>query len=367
VPEREHPRALAIDATLWDEPTTGIGLYTHELTAALEATGVHPLKLGARYSGDSPGGAEKRTTWTLATLPRVLREKQVALYHAHGNCNLPLTKVPGTRFVLTVHDLIPLLLPETTSFRYRTQFRIWLTRSLQVADHVLCVSELSRRDLLRAFPIPEARTSVVYNGVDHVLRQPPLTTAEQDAIRSFALPSEFILFAGSWDVRKNLALVLDAWERLPLANRVPLVLVGQPWFGSGPVERRVTELRAAGRDLRALGFQSSAVLYELMRRATVFVFPSLYEGFGLPPLEAMRLGTPTIVSTAGSLPEVCGDAALAVDPHDAAGLAAALTRLLTSKSEREGRRLAGEQWASAFTWQRTARQTAAIYEHVLSA
>src|SRR5205814_10273483 len=106
-----------------------------------------------------------------------------------------------------------------------------------------------------------------------------------------------------------------------------LVLVGQRWFGSGPLERRIAQLRDGGLDLRPLGYQPPELFYELIRRAALLVFPSRYEGFGLPPLEAMRLGVPAVVSNAGSLPEVCGDAAVQVGPDDSRALAEAVARL----------------------------------------
>ncbi|MBL0695560.1 glycosyltransferase family 4 protein [Comamonas sp. JC664] len=356
---------IAYDATLWDEPTTGIGLYTRCLASSLEALGVRLTRVGANASGEAPRAKAGRTAWTLAGLPRVLQDARASLYHAHGNFNLPLVRAPGVKYVLTVHDLIPLLMPETVSAAFRWQFRLWLSRSLMVADQVVCVSERTRQDLLARHPEVEARTVVVPNGVDHV-HAPELDATSKDFLRALALPKDYVLYAGSLDVRKNVDLVLDALERLRLRGRpASLVLAGQSWFGAGRVESRISRLRSEGHDVRSLGYQSDAVFYELMRRAAVFVFPSRYEGFGLPPLEAMRLGTPTIVSSAGSLPEVCGDAALSVRPDDANGLARALERLLHSPEERRALAERGIAQAAKFTWKRTAEGTLAAYEAAL--
>ncbi len=152
----------------------------------------------------------------------------------------------------------------------------------------------------RATPRRRTRCRWSYNGVDHVDGHVPDATTEE-FLRALALPQRFVLYAGSLDVRKNVSLVLDALERLKARGRpVSLVMVGQSWFGSGAVESRVARMRSEGHDIRPLGYQSEPVFFELMRRAAVFVFPSKYEGFGLPPLEAMRLGTPAIVSTTGA-------------------------------------------------------------------
>ncbi|NVI99579.1 glycosyltransferase family 4 protein [Myxococcus sp. AM009] len=356
---------IAFDATLWDEPTTGIGLYTRCLASALEALGVQLIRMGAQSSGEAPRAKAGRTAWTLGGLPRVLQGSDAPLYHAHGNFNLPLIRAPGMKYVLTVHDLIPLLMPETVSSAFRWQFRLWLSRSLMVADQVVCVSERTRQDLLARYPEAESRTVVVPNGVDHV-HAPALDDTSKDFLRALSLPKEYVLYAGSLDVRKNVDLVLDALELLrPRGRPVSLVLAGQRWFGAGRVESRISRMRSEGFEVRSLGYQSDAVFYELMRRAAVFVFPSRYEGFGLPPLEAMRLGTPTIVSTAGSLPEVCGDAALSVGPDDANGLARALDRLLHSPEERRALAERGRAQAAKFTWKRTAEGTLAAYEAAL--
>ncbi len=358
---------IAFDASLWDEPTTGIGLYTRCLASALEREGVALERFGARVSGEHPRGRMGRTGYALARLPRDLRGSQARLFHALGNFNLPLTRLPGKAYVLTVHDLIPLTMRETVSTAFRWQFRLWLARSVMIADRVICVSAHTRDELLARFPEVAGRTEVVHNGVDHVSAE-RLDATGQDFVRALALPRDFVLYAGSLDVRKNVGLVLDALERLRARGRpASLVLAGQSWFGAGPVETRVGRMRAEGFDIRPLGYQAAPVFYELMRRAAVFVFPSRGEGFGLPPLEAMRQGTATVISNAGSLPEVCGDAAPAVGPDDAEGLAATIDRLLRSPEERRSWAEKGRRRAADFTWQRAAERTLAVYEAALAA
>jgi glycosyltransferase involved in cell wall biosynthesis len=358
------PGAVAIDATLWDEPTTGIGLYTRQLTAALERQGWPVLRLGATTSGDAPRGSLGRSAWTLGPLSEAFRDHGVGLYHAFGNFNLPLVRPPETRFVLTVHDVIPDLLPETASFAFRTQFRVWLGRSVRIADRIVCVSETTRKDLAERFRVPREKMVVIHNGVDHVDTSRP-SQDDRGVLRGLDLPPSFFLFAGSWDARKNVLQVLESWSRLPENGRLPLVLVGQPWFGSGPAEKRVAELQARGAPVRTLGFQNGPVLYEIMRRATVFVFPSFYEGFGLPPLEAMRLGTPTIISDRGALPEVCGEAALRVAPDETEALRMAMARLAADPAEREARSVAGRIQAQGFTWDAAAKGVVAVYAELM--
>jgi len=354
---------VALDATLWDEPTTGIARYGREVAGALERLGVRVLRVGARRSGELPRRVRSRTLYTLAELPGVLPRSGASLFHAIANVDLPLQRIPGVPFVLTVHDLIPLTSPDTVSRAFHWQFRLWLARSLRVAEHVVCVSAWTREQLLARHPeLDPGRVSVVHNGVDHV-RPATLDAVSAAWLRSLGLPDRWVLFAGALDARKNVGLILDALERL--GPRAPaLVLAGQRWYGAGPTERRIGLLRAAGLDIRPLGFLAEPLLWALVASAPLFVYPSRDEGFGLPPLEAMALGTPVVVSTAAALPEVCGDAAVQVAPDDAGALATAMERLLDDPAERARRSEAGRLHARGFRWDAVGLHLLEIYRRL---
>jgi len=361
------PLSIALDASLWDEPTTGIGLYTRRLAAALEKQGVRIRRMGARQSGENPRGDSSRTVYFLGKLSEILAGIEEPLFHGLCNFNLPPVRVPGKRMVLTVHDLIPELLPQTVSLAYRWQFRLWLTRSVRIADRIICVSRKTRDDLLQRFQLDQAKLSVVYHGVDHVNAVPALDATGAAFLQSIALPERYVLYAGALDARKNVEALLALTSRRRIGEKpVTLVLAGQNWYGSDALATLVSRARRNGADIRPLGYQSEAVFYEVMRRATVFAFPSRYEGFGLPPLEAMCLGVPTVVSSAGALPEICGEAAVQVAPDDVEGWEAAIQALLNSPEECRARAAAGKERAGRFTWKEAARQTIQVYRSALA-
>lgn len=356
---------VALDATLWDEPITGIALYTRELHRALVRGGVDVERWGATRSGELPRGQRSRTGWTLGTLPQWLAARRPTLFHAVSNFNLPLQRTPHVPFVLTVHDLVPLLLPETVTARFRWQFRLWLARSLEVADAVICVSETARQSVLERFDVEPRKLHVIHHGIDHVDQVPPADATTTKWIDALGLQQPWVLYAGALDARKNVELVLRAVERLhDGGQKVTLVLAGQRWFGAGRIEQEISRVKARGLDVRVLGYLADPVFYALMRRASVFVFPSRYEGFGLPPLEAMRLGVPTIVSTEGSLPEVVGGGAEKVAPDDPAGLAQLLSRWLGDEALRATWSRKASERAAGFSWAKTARETAAVYANL---
>jgi len=161
-PAEDHlPLSVALDASLWDEPTTGIALYGRKLAEALEKAGLRVRRIGARHAGENPRGDTSRTIYFLAKLAPVLSNLDEPLFHAVCNFNLPPARVSGKQLVLTVHDLIPELLPQSVSLAYRLQFRLWLSRSVRVADKIICVSRKTRDDLTARFDVAEEKLVVV--------------------------------------------------------------------------------------------------------------------------------------------------------------------------------------------------------------
>jgi glycosyltransferase involved in cell wall biosynthesis len=298
------------------------------------------LRVGARRSGGFPA-AEPHTPHA-AELPLLLPRTGAPLFHAVANVDLPPVRVRGIAYVLTVHDLIPLTSPDTVSRPFHWQFRLWLARSLQLADHVVCVSDWTRKTLLARFPaLPSSRVSMVHNGVDHV-RSTALDAVSEAWLRSLGLPERWVLFAGALDARKNVGLLLSALEHLGPAAPT-LVLAGQPWFGSEVIERRVGTLRRRGVDIRPVGHLVEPLLWALIARAPLFVFPPATRGSGCPR-KPWRSGRRWCEQR--RLASRCRPAAAYVDSMTSP-VARTLVRLLDART-----RMREAVSAQAFTWDR---------------
>lgn len=285
------------------------------------------------------------------------------LFHAPDFALPPLRRAPG---VVTVHDLSFLAYPAGAV----PALRRWLGRavpeSVARAARVLADSEHSRRDLERLLGVDPARVTVLYPGVDARFR--PLSDgAELAAVRArHALPEHFILGLGTLEPRKNFDGLIRAFDRLaPMRPELQLVIAGGPGWLAEPIHAARAASSAADR-VRMIGFVPDADLPALYSLAEVFAFPSHYEGFGLPLLEAMACGTPVVAADNSSLPEVAGDAALLVPAEDGAALAAAIARFLDDPGLRAERVARGRARAAGFSWQAAAQRLDAVYAGLLA-
>ncbi|MGZ4124179.1 MAG: glycosyltransferase family 4 protein [Actinomycetota bacterium] len=360
------------------EPT-GVGVYAREVirrlplvdpatryTAwVLDARG---LLNGRRFFADVPGLGEHRTaiparvfdrTVARLDLPRIEWFLRFDLLFA-PNFVPPPTRAP--RVVATIHDLAFRLMPETAPHAV-PWWRRAVERTVTTAARVIVPSAATKTDLVRLYGIDDDRVEVIPLAVDHDRFRPPTTEAIDEARTRFGLPERYLLFLGL-DRRKNLPAVLQALSRMPADERPTLALAGgQPWEPDGS-DPTADALDAAGADVRSrvvrLGYVEHDVAPALLGGATALVFPSRYEGFGLPVLEAMAVGTPVVTSSVSSLPEIADGAAVLVEPDDPRALADAIGRVVDDESFRARLRDEGLARAARFTWDETARRTAEV-------
>ena len=270
--------------------------------------------------------------------------------------------------VATLHDALPIKHPEWCNPRLRG-LKNWLQReAAQKADHVIAVSHYAIDELVECFGVDERRISVVPNGVDEEWLDPPVAEDVAATLASHGLRPGYFLFVGTLQPRKNVGRLLDAYLALPKAVRDErqLVIVGKAGARSEALLRRIAAAAAGGAGVIWLdGLTDSGQLRHVYAGAGVFVFASLYEGFGIPVVEAFASGVPVVTSNTTSLPEVSAGAALEVDPLDTGAILDAMLALVREPALRERCITAGRARAAQLTWNATAHRTAAVYRSVI--
>jgi len=243
-------------------------------------------------------------------------------------------------------------------------------RAVEHSERLFTVSEASKRDILRFYPHADPeRILVIPNAIDTALIEDPGEEERQRVKERYQIRGRFVLYAGNIKPHKNLERLIEAFgilKQRPDHEDLKLIIIGEDLNRFATLRRRVEAVRVR-QDVRFFGFVPETTLAALYRMAEVFAFPSLYEGFGLPPLEAMACGTPVVTSNISSLPEVVGDAALLVDPHDVEDIAGALERVLTDEALRSDLKARGRIRARQFSWERSVRDLHAAYMSVLGA
>ena len=306
------------------------------------------------------GRAQKlaKITWPNLVLPRRAAGDQFDVIHAttHYGTFMPCRY----KNVITVTDVSPVLHPETHGRMQVLYHRHVLPHVLKRADAIVTISESSKKDILSCYKVAEEKITVIHLGVDDRFR--PKSGQENDF--ATALPERFILSMGTLEARKNLPRLLEAYAIARSKGLEQKLLIGgaSGWRLSNLAG--IVEKHNLAHDVRFLGYVDDADLPLLYGRADFFVYPSLYEGFGMPILEAMACGTPVITSNCSSMPEVAGDAALLVDPLSTADLAGKMLALAGSDELRRAVSAQGIARARSFTWEDTARKTLAVYETV---
>ncbi len=287
---------------------------------------------------------------------RALRTEPPAAYHAVEYAQ-PLR--PHLPVVLTVHDLVPFVMPR--EYPWMRRERYLAMRQFRHADAVIAVSRSTASDLRRISGVDPARITVIHEGVGPAMAIPPTRLAEARA--HMRLPDRFVLAVGTFDPRKRVDLLAEVVRRLRLHHDVGLVVAGYQGNFAAAVE--VSLGRAGVREVtRVLGHVGGEQLAALYQSAECLLFTSAYEGFGLPPLEAMAAGLPVAVFDNSSLAEVVGDAGVLVKDADVAAMSDAVLRLLSDPGERERRAAMGRRRAAGFTWERAARETLTVYRRV---
>ena len=365
---------IAVDTRSLVGPATGIGVFTLSMLKALadrgvvRCVGMAHRDLSSAEELQRAGiemeaqAAPSGVWWQQLVLPRRLAASDIDLLWS-PLLTLPVrSPVPG---VVTIHDLTPLVLPGAHQLKVRLSFLPFLASTLRQARVVAVDSKATAGDVKAHFPAAGSRVQVVYPGIDPVFV--PGAPADIAATREeLSCQRGFLLFSGTLEPRKNLATLLDAWEALVKTSpdALPLVITGPYGWKSRSLSARLRELKPLG--LHYLGRLPRARQVQVMQAASIFVYPSLYEGFGLPAAEAMACGIPTIVSNRSSLPEVVGDAGLQVEPDDARQLRETIAKVAADDGLSVELAEQGHQRAQRFTWQKAAGEMEEIFLEILA-
>lgn len=377
------PLSVGLNAGILRAPRTGIGNYLTELALALSRHEDLRLSLFtgwrwqaelpdsslpgySRWSGlvkkALPGAYRVRRLLEQQRFDRGLRQRPIDLYHEPSLWPL---RFDGP-MVMTVHDLTHVHYPQTQPKDRLREIERHVARGIAQARRILVDSRFVAEEVCRHYGVPTSRVVVAPLGCaarfyprEHAALQAPLAGFD-------VRPGGYLLCVGTLEPRKNLPLALRAYGRLPasLRARFPLLIAGMPGWHLDELDGVLPAARADGQ-VRLLGYQEDETLARLVAGARLLLFPSRYEGFGLPVLEAMNSGTPVVLSSASSLPEVAGEAGLYFAADDEAGCAEAIRRLLEDEHEWQSRRAAGLRRATEFSWQRCAAITAGVYRQAM--
>ena len=350
----------------------GIGRYTRELICAFRAM---PISLTILQAGRSNSAGRVVNLPGAGLLPglltfgqfqvaQVARQNQLELLHdPTGTVPLLLAQ---TRRVATIHDVFPFFCPKNSTALDWLIYHYWLPIAVRGLDAIITVSEHSKQDILRALPVEADKVIIIPEAASAKYRRLHPGQVQPVLVRA-GIDFPYILYVGSIEPRKNLLRMLEAYAEVrKRSQKWNLVIVGaRNFWKSSPVKQTIERL-----DLKSYvhftGYVAEDELPALYNGASLFVFPSLYEGFGLPVLEAMACGTPVVASKCSSLPEVTGNAALLVDPFKVDEIASAITKMLTDSDLWTEYQWKGLMRATAFSWENTARQTVKVYERLLN-
>jgi len=373
---------VGLDGYSLAEPRTGVGHYTLELARALASNSpsdhfelISPAPLDpavlkeldhaglANLSVTNPKSNSIRRRWWAVGLPLYARQASFDLFHG-TNFELPLWA--SRRNVVTIHDLSVMLYPQTHRSRLVRRARRRLPLAMRLADRIITPTESVRREVCEYLSVEPAKVRAVHSAPRAGFQ--PLPPAEAARIREqLGVEEEFLLFVGTLEPRKNLPTLVKAFEKIlgETSLRPQLVIAGaEGWLMEGFLAS--LKDRVNSKHVCLTGYLPDAHLCALYSSCRLFIYPSVYEGFGFPPLEAMTCGAPVIASLIEALQETLGSAACFVEPLDPDALAANIVELWKDPAKRQQMSASGQRHALGFSWEATARQTLDVYREMMS-
>lgn len=369
---------IAIDgrAAKWYRGT-GIGTYTYQLinninqidflnsyTIFMPENITFDKKLRDNFTQISVNQQSDSNFWEQVEIPNILTDDNINIYHVPQN-GVGLSDNINCKKIITLHDIIPLRMPETCSERYLNIFHEAIPKMIKNIDGIITVSEFSKNDICKEFNYPKEKVFVTYLAAEDIYTPLNLHHCKNILNSKYSIDSDYILYVGGFSPRKNILSLIDAFAllRSKYKKDIKLVIVGNKGISYPIYKKRADELNLSS-DIIFPGFIPMSDMPIFYNSAKLFAYPSSYEGFGLPPLEAMACGTPVIASTETSIPEILQDNALLVNPMDTNSLAEGMLNVLQDKLLASNLIAKGLVHASRFNWKKTAYDTLEAYNHV---
>lgn len=358
---------------------TGIGTYTYQLIKCLnniDNINNYLLFMSEGFENDiylkknfrlnnSPKN-NKIDFWEKIIIPNIIKDNKIDIYHVPQNgVGLPSDK--NCKFVITLHDVIPYRMPKTVSDRYLKIFSECIPKIVSLCDAIITVSNFSKKDIVKSFNFPENKIYVTHLASEDIYKPMDKRISKYIARKYYSITEDYILYVGGFSPRKNILGLIDSFSKLISLYKKPLYLViaGRKGESYATYKEHTERLNISDKVLFP-GFISIEHLPYIYSGAELFVYPSFYEGFGLPTIEAMACGVPVITSNTTSLPEVVGKGALLVDPLNKTSLCDCMLNVLSDNTLRNKLIFSGMKRASELSWEKTIKNTINIYNKIIT-
>lgn len=357
---------------------TGLGTYSYQLLNSLNNNDKDnnyliflpkenklDISFNPNFTGTQICQDRRNNFWDEVNIPVMLKNTDVQLYHVPQN-GVGMPKEKNCRYVITLHDVIPCRMPETVSEKYLNIFSNVMPEILSRCDGVITVSNFSKNDIASQFNFPKDKIYVTHLAGESIYHPIDIKFCKSFIKEKYKIENDFILYVGGFSPRKNILSLINAFSQLQCSykKKINLVIVGQKGKSYEIYKRRIEELHIESSVIFP-GYIPMEELPYFYNAAEIFVYPSFYEGFGLPPIEAMSCGTPVIASNVTSMPEILQDAAILIAPSDIDKLCIAMKDILNDEQLRNNLILKGFKRASSLSWDKTARETIDIYKKII--
>lgn len=357
---------------------TGIGTYTHQLIDSINNIDKInnymlfmpeccncDIKFDNNFQIKNITQNLEGNFWNEINIPNILHSSDMELYHVPQNgIGLPHSK--NCPFIITLHDVIPYKMPETVGENYLKIFLDEMPKILPICDGIITVSNYSKEDIFKTFNFPKEKIFVTYLASEDIYKPLNKSLCKDIINKTYSIQGDYILYIGGFSPRKNIIGLIEAFSKLTsFYNKdIKLVIAGKQGISYPIYKKRAEDLHIEDKIIFP-GFIPIEHLPQLYNAASIFAYPSFYEGFGLPPLEAMACGTPVVTSNVTSIPEIVGDSALTVDPHNIDKISQALYNALTDNNLRKHLITKGLSKSSNLSWNNTAKSTLNAYNKIL--